>query len=48
MVGVAAVVSGGTVAQNLAMWLAARSYCGLWTHAGLPRLADAKALLRRE
>jgi O-antigen/teichoic acid export membrane protein len=47
MVGVAAMVSVGKIVQNLSMWLAARLYCGIWTHAGVPRLADVKSLLGR-
>lgn len=47
MVGVAWVVGGARVAQNLAMWLAARRLTGLWTHVTLPRPADVAAILGR-
>ena len=46
-IGVAVVVSGGLILQNLAQWLAARYYTGMWTHAGLPRPREIRALFSR-
>jgi O-antigen/teichoic acid export membrane protein len=46
-VGVAAVVCGGTIVQNLAMWIATRRVAGLWTHMARPSTAAVRELIRR-
>jgi len=46
LTGVAAVVCAGTVAQNLAMWIATKRVAGLWTHMALPGPAMISGLLR--
>jgi hypothetical protein len=46
MAGVAGVVCAGTVLQNLAMWIETRRRTGIWTHVGLPRWGELRALLR--
>lgn len=46
MMGVAGVVCGGTILQNLAMWLETRRRTGMWTHLSLPRWEEARALFR--
>jgi O-antigen/teichoic acid export membrane protein len=47
MIGVAAVVCGGTVFENLAMWLVTKHLTGMWTHVGMPEVGDIKALFNR-
>jgi hypothetical protein len=46
-VGVATVVCAGTIAQNLAMWIATRRVTGLWTHMALPRAGAVRELVQR-
>ena len=46
MTGVAAAVACGNILQNTAMWLAARHYTGMWTHASLPDPDVVRGLLR--
>lgn len=45
--GIAWAYAGGTVLHNVWMWLAARRLTGMWTHVGLPRPAELRALLAR-
>jgi O-antigen/teichoic acid export membrane protein len=45
--GVAAVVGATAVLQNLWMWLAARYYTGIWTHATIPSRRDIRSVLSR-
>ena len=47
MTGVAVAVACGGILQNVAMWLAARYYTGMWTHASLPDPAVVRGLLKR-
>lgn len=44
MPGVAAVVCGGTILQNLAMWLETRRRAGIWTHLSIPRWREVRGL----
>ena len=44
VLGVASAVCVGVIVQNLAMWLGTRYLTGLWTHVGLPRGRDIRAL----
>jgi O-antigen/teichoic acid export membrane protein len=46
-IGVAAVVGATAILQNLAMWVAARYYAGIWTHAAIPSRDDIRSLLSR-
>ena len=46
MTGVAVAVACGGIVQNVAMWLAARHYTGMWTHASLPDPAVVRGLLK--
>jgi O-antigen/teichoic acid export membrane protein len=46
-IGVASVVSGGLILQNLTQWLAARYFTGMWTHASVPRWHEIRTLLDR-
>jgi O-antigen/teichoic acid export membrane protein len=46
MPGVAAVVCGGTILQNVAMWLETRRRAGIWTHMGLPSWREARSLFQ--
>jgi hypothetical protein len=46
-IGVAATVSAGIAAQNIAMWWSTHRHTGLWTHVGVPRIADVRSLLGR-
>jgi O-antigen/teichoic acid export membrane protein len=46
-IGVASVVSGGLILQNLMQWLAARYFTGMWTHASIPRWREIRTLLNR-
>lgn len=45
--GVAAVVSASAALQNLWMWIAARYYTGIWTHATIPSRQDIRSVLSR-
>jgi O-antigen/teichoic acid export membrane protein len=45
--GVASVVSGGLILQNLTQWLAARYFTGMWTHASFPRRHEIRSLFNR-
>ena len=45
--GVAASMAGGTILQNLLLWVAARRRVGIWTHAAIPRRGDLATLLAR-
>jgi O-antigen/teichoic acid export membrane protein len=45
-IGVAAAICGGVILQSLWVWLAARYYCGVWTHVALPRWREFRDLLR--
>lgn len=45
--GVAAVVGATAVLQNLWMWVAARYYAGIWTHATIPSRQDIRSVLSR-
>jgi O-antigen/teichoic acid export membrane protein len=47
MIGVASVVCAGTIFENLAMWLGTKYFTGMWTHLGIPRRGDIKALFSR-
>lgn len=46
-VGVAGTVATGIAAQNIAMWWSTHRHTGLWTHVGIPRMADVRSLLGR-
>ena len=46
-IGVASVVAAAAVFHNLAMWIAARYYTGIWTHATIPSREDIRSVLSR-
>jgi len=46
-IGVASVVGATAVFHNLSMWIAARYYTGIWTHATIPSREDIRSVLSR-